>query len=253
VFRDDVAPNLHAGSALAFAHGFGIHFKKIVPPEDVDVFMVAPKGPGHLVRQEFERGRGVPCLVAVERNQSGNARKLALAYASAIGGGRAGILETTFREETETDLFGEQAVLCGGLTALIQAGFETLVDGLRAGDGVLRVHARGEADRRSALRGRPSRRCATRSPIPRNTETTRGSRLINASVREMQRPRRHSVGTLRRRVDGRVRSGQAEFHAARAGRLAASDRDGRQAAALDDAVARRSHEVPGGRVCSSMT
>ncbi len=128
VYRREIEPNLRPGSALVFAHGFAIHFKKIVPPENADVFMVAPKGPGHLVRQEFVRGRGVPCLAAVERDRTGNARALALAYASAIGGGRAGILETTFKEETETDLFGEQAVLCGGLTALIQAGFETLVD-----------------------------------------------------------------------------------------------------------------------------
>ena len=122
VYRDEIAPNLRAGSSLAFAHGFAVHFQKIVPREDVNVFMVAPKGPGHLVRSEYLRGRGVPCLVA------GDARPLALAYASAIGGGRAGILETTFKEETETDLFGEQAVLCGGLTSLIQAGFETLVE-----------------------------------------------------------------------------------------------------------------------------
>jgi ketol-acid reductoisomerase len=128
VYRDEIAPNLRAGAALAFAHGFGVHFKKVVPPDNVDVFMVAPKGPGHLVRSEFARGRGVPCLVAVHQDRSGNARALALAYAVGIGGGRAGILETTFKEETETDLFGEQAVLCGGLTSLITAGFETLVE-----------------------------------------------------------------------------------------------------------------------------
>ena len=128
IYRDEIAPNLRAGAALAFAHGFGVHFKKVVPPDNVDVFMVAPKGPGHLVRTEYARGRGVPCLIAVHQDRSGNARDLALAYASAIGGGRAGILETTFKEETETDLFGEQAVLCGGLKSLITAGFETLVD-----------------------------------------------------------------------------------------------------------------------------
>ena len=128
IYRDEIAPNLRPGAALAFAHGFGVHFKRVVPPDNADVFMVAPKGPGHLVRTEYRRGRGVPCLVAVHQDRSGNARNLALAYASAIGGGRAGILETTFKEETETDLFGEQAVLCGGLTSLITAGFETLVD-----------------------------------------------------------------------------------------------------------------------------
>ncbi len=128
LYRDEIAPNLRPNAALAFAHGFGVHFGRIVPKDDVNVFMVAPKGPGHLVRSEFERGRGVPCLIAVHQDRSGDTRSLALAYASGIGGGRAGILETTFREETETDLFGEQAVLCGGLTSLITAGFETLVD-----------------------------------------------------------------------------------------------------------------------------
>jgi ketol-acid reductoisomerase len=128
VYRDEIAPHLTPGKYLAFAHGFSIHFKKIVPPVDVNIFMVAPKSPGHLLRAEFTQGRGVPCLLAVHQDPAGNTRELGLAYASAIGGGRAGILETTFKEETETDLFGEQAVLCGGLTALIQAGFETLVE-----------------------------------------------------------------------------------------------------------------------------
>ena len=113
---------------LSFAHGFNVHFKEIVPPEFVNVVMIAPKGPGHTVRSQFLEGRGVPCLVAVQQDFSGNAMELALAYASALGAGRAGILETTFKEETETDLFGEQAVLCGGVTALMQAGFETLVE-----------------------------------------------------------------------------------------------------------------------------
>jgi len=128
VYREEIAPNLRPNASLAFAHGFAVHFKKVVPPQNVNVFMIAPKGPGHLVRSEYQRGGGVPCLVAVHQDRTGGARELALAYAAAIGGGRAGILETTFREETETDLFGEQAVLCGGLTALITAGFETLVD-----------------------------------------------------------------------------------------------------------------------------
>jgi ketol-acid reductoisomerase len=113
---------------LAFAHGFNIHFGQIIPPADANVFMAAPKGPGHLVRSEYTKGSGVPCLIAVHQDPSKNTEGLALAYASAIGGGRAGIIETSFREETETDLFGEQVVLCGGLTSLIQAGFETLVE-----------------------------------------------------------------------------------------------------------------------------
>jgi ketol-acid reductoisomerase len=128
LYRDHLGPNMKAGSALAFAHGFNVHFNLIEPRPDLDVFMIAPKGPGHTVRSEYQRGGGVPCLVAVHKNPSGNALEVALSYASAIGGGRAGVIETTFREECETDLFGEQVVLCGGLTALIVAGYETLVE-----------------------------------------------------------------------------------------------------------------------------
>ncbi|MBQ9536805.1 MAG: ketol-acid reductoisomerase [Desulfovibrionaceae bacterium] len=128
VYEQDIKPNLKAGKCLLFAHGFNIHFGQIIPPKDVDVFLIAPKGPGHLVRRTFVEGGGVPDLVAIEQDASGNALKLALAYAKGIGGTRSGVIETTFREETETDLFGEQAVLCGGLTHLIQAGFETLVE-----------------------------------------------------------------------------------------------------------------------------
>ena len=128
LYSDDLRDNLKQGSALAFAHGFNIHFRQIEARPDLDVFMVAPKGPGHTVRAEYGRGRGVPCLMAVAQDASGNAAELAISYASAIGGGRAGIIETTFREECETDLFGEQCVLCGGLTSLIMAGYETLVE-----------------------------------------------------------------------------------------------------------------------------
>ena len=128
VYSADIFPNLKAGKALAFAHGFNIHFSQIKPPSDIDVFMVAPKGPGHLVRRVYQEGKGVPCLMAVYQDATGNAQDVALAYAAGIGGTRAGVLETTFEEETETDLFGEQAVLCGGCTALIKAGFETLVE-----------------------------------------------------------------------------------------------------------------------------
>lgn len=127
-YKNDIAPNLTAGKALAFAHGFNIHFGQIVPPADVDVFMVAPKGPGHLVRRTYVEGSGVPVLVTAYQDATGKAHDLALAYAKGIGGTRAGALETTFREETETDLFGEQAVLCGGVCALMNAGFETLVE-----------------------------------------------------------------------------------------------------------------------------
>ena len=128
LYREQLGPNMKEGAALAFAHGLNVHFNLIEPRADLDVFMIAPKGPGHTVRSEYQRGGGVPCLVAVAQNPSGNALEIALSYASAIGGGRAGIIETTFREECETDLFGEQVVLCGGLVELIKAGYETLVE-----------------------------------------------------------------------------------------------------------------------------
>ena len=128
IFERDIKPNLNEGDAIAFGHGFNVHFGQIKAPESIDVIMIAPKAPGHTVRSEFVRGGGIPDLIAVEQNASGKAKELALSYASAIGGGRTGIIETTFKDETETDLFGEQAVLCGGLCALVNAGFETLVD-----------------------------------------------------------------------------------------------------------------------------
>ena len=127
LYKESIEPNLEEGNMLMFAHGFNIHFGQIVPPKNVDVTMVAPKGPGHTVRSEYQAGKGVPCLVAVEQDATGRAQDIALAYSLGIGGARAGVLETTFRTETETDLFGEQAVLCGGVCALMQAGFETLV------------------------------------------------------------------------------------------------------------------------------
>ena len=128
IYADDLAANMKPGAALAFAHGLNVHFGLIEPRADIDVFMIAPKGPGHTVRSEYQKGGGVPCLIAIHQDASGNAHEVALSYASAIGGGRSGVIETTFREECETDLFGEQAVLCGGLSHLIQAGFETLVE-----------------------------------------------------------------------------------------------------------------------------
>jgi ketol-acid reductoisomerase len=128
IYNNEIGPNLRKGAAVAFAHGLNVHFGLIQPAADIDVFMIAPKGPGHTVRGEYLKGGGVPCLIAVHQNASGNAFEVALSYASAVGGGRSGVIETTFREECETDLFGEQAVLCGGLTKLIQSGFETLVE-----------------------------------------------------------------------------------------------------------------------------
>lgn len=128
LYKESIEPGLKAGKSLVFAHGFNIHFGQIVPPADVNVFMVAPKGPGHTVRSQYQEGKGVPCLIAVYQDATGKAKELALAYAAGIGGARAGVLETTFKEETETDLFGEQAVLCGGVVELMKAGFETLVE-----------------------------------------------------------------------------------------------------------------------------
>ncbi len=128
LYRDDLGPNMKPGAALAFAHGLNIHFNLIEARPDIDVLMIAPKGPGHTVRSEYQRGGGVPCLIAIAQNPSGNAQEVGLSYASAIGGGRAGVIETTFKEECETDLFGEQVVLCGGLVELIRAGYETLVE-----------------------------------------------------------------------------------------------------------------------------
>jgi len=127
-YEKEIKPGLKKGNYVAFGHGFNIHFRRIVPPPDVNVFMVAPKGPGHLVRSEYQKGRGVPCLLAVQQDPTGDTKQVGLAYASAIGGARAAVIETTFKDETETDLFGEQSVLCGGLCALIQAGYETLVN-----------------------------------------------------------------------------------------------------------------------------
>ena len=129
LYRDEIEPNIKKGATLAFAHGFAIHYNQVVPREDLDVIMIAPKAPGHTVRTEFERGGGIPDLIAIFQDASGTAKNVALSYASAIGGGRTGIIETTFKDETETDLFGEQAVLCGGAVELVKAGFETLVEG----------------------------------------------------------------------------------------------------------------------------
>ncbi len=127
LYEKDIAPAMTSGKALAFAHGFNVHFEQIIPPADVDVIMIAPKGPGHTVRSQYQEGRGVPCLIAVHQDATGKAKEIALAYAAGIGGARAGVLQTTFREETESDLFGEQCVLCGGVSELIKAGFDTLV------------------------------------------------------------------------------------------------------------------------------
>ena len=184
MYMKAIAPNLKPGKYLSFSHGFGIHFGTIVPPKDVNVFMVAPKGPGRLVRTEYANGRGVPCLIAIHQDPSGDTRQVALAFASAIGGGKAGILETNFREETETDLFGEQAVLCGGASALVTAGFETLVEAGYAPEMayfeclhelkliVDLMYERGIEGMRNAI-----------SNTAKYGDYTRGPRIVNDSVR----------------------------------------------------------------------
>src|SRR5579871_362679 len=198
LYTDDLAPNMKKGAALAFAHGLNIHFKLIEPRSDLDVFMVTPKGPGHTVRSEYVRGGGVPCLVAVAQNASGNALEIAISYASAIGGGRSGVIETNFREECETDLFGEQVVLCGGLTALIQAGYETLVDAGYAPEMayfeclhevkliVDLIYEGGIANMRYSI-----------SETAEYGDLTRGPRVINSAVRDEMK-----------RILAEIRSGQ---------------------------------------------
>ena len=187
-YDEFVAPHLNDGDCLMFAHGFNIRFGQIVPPPGVDVTMVAPKGPGHLVRRTYTEGGGVPTLIAVHQDATGKARELALSYAHAIGSTRAGVLDTTFDEETETDLFGEQVVLCGGLTALVTAGFETLVRrGLPARVGLLRVPARAEADRGPDVRAGDRRHALLDLGHGRVRRPDPGPRVINEAVRaEMQ-------------------------------------------------------------------
>jgi ketol-acid reductoisomerase len=184
IYNNEIVGNMKAGKYLAFAHGFNIHFGQIVPPADVNVFMVAPKGPGRLVRSQFQAGIGVPALIAIHQDPSKNAKKIALAYAGGIGAGRAGVIETTFREETETDLFGEQAVLCGGTTALVKAGFETLVEAGYAPEMayfecvhelkliVDLIHEGGIASMRSAI-----------SNTAKFGDLTRGPRVVDANVK----------------------------------------------------------------------
>ncbi len=206
VWAAEIRDGIAEGNLLMFGHGFSIHFGEIEPPPGVDVGMVAPKGPGHLVRRQFEEGKGVPCLMAIQQDATGNARELVLAYASGIGGGRAGIIETTFKDECETDLFGEQSVLCGGATELVRAGFETLVEaGYDPRLAYFETPARAEADRRPDVReGRAGdalldlehRRVRRHDPRPEG-DRPRGPRGDEAG------PRRHPVGRVREGVDRR--------------------------------------------------
>jgi ketol-acid reductoisomerase len=194
VYAREVAESMTPGKYLSFSHGFSIHYGFIKPPEDVNVFMVAPKGPGHLVRSEYVRGAGVPCLLAVNQDPSGDTRELGLAYASAVGGGRAGVIETSFREETETDLFGEQAVLCGGLTALIKAGFETLTEAGYAPEMayfeclhemkliVDLLYEGGISEMRYSISNTAQYGDMTRGPVVVNDETKRRMRALLAEI-----------------------------------------------------------------------
>ncbi|HEX8502327.1 MAG TPA: ketol-acid reductoisomerase [Pyrinomonadaceae bacterium] len=194
VYAREVAESMTPGKYLSFSHGFSIHYGFIKPPEDVSVLMVAPKGPGHLVRSEYTRGAGVPCLLAVHQDPAGDAKELGLAYASAIGGGRAGVIETTFREETETDLFGEQAVLCGGLTALIKAGFETLTEAGYAPEMayfeclhemkliVDLLYEGGISEMRYSISNTAQYGDMTRGPVVVNDETKRRMRALLAEI-----------------------------------------------------------------------
>src|ERR1700728_3075551 len=189
VYRDEIAPHLTKGKYLAFGHGFNIHFKFVQPPADVNVFMIAPKGPGHLVRSEFVKGRGVPCLLAIQQDPSGDTEKIGLAYGCAIGGGRAAVIETSFREETETDLFGEQSVLCGGLTELIRAGYETLGGGgYEPSLALLASPHRGELVLELIYEGGIANMRYSISNTAEYGDYTRGDRVISPEVKaEMKR------------------------------------------------------------------
>src|SRR5215210_411159 len=215
VYAREIAESMTPGKYLAFSHGFSIHYGFIKPPEEVSVFMVAPKGPGHLVRHEYKRGAGVPCLLAVHQDPTGDAKQIGLAYASAIGGGRAGIIETNFREETETDLFGEQAVLCGGLTSLIKAGFETLTEAGYAPEMayfeclhemkliVDLLYEGGISEMRYSISNTAQYGDMTRGPVVVNDETKRRMRALLAEIqsgafaREWMRENRNGKARFR--------------------------------------------------------
>ena len=239
IWRDEIADGIADGNLLMFAHGFSINFDQIQPPPGVDVGMVAPKGPGHLVRREYEEGEGVPCLMAVHQDASGNARDLVLAYASGIGGGRAGVIETTFKDEAETDLFGEQAVLCGGATELVRAGFETLVEAgydprLAYFECLHELKLIVDLMYEQGIQG-------MRHSISNTAEygdMTRGPKVITDDTREAMRKilGRHPVRRVREGVDRRERGGPRELRPHARGGRRPPGRAGRRQAQGDDAL-----------------
>ncbi len=228
LYRDSIAPNIKPGAALLFAHGFNVHFKQIEPRADIDVILVAPKGPGALVRREYEIGRGVPSIWAVHQDVSGHAEAKAKAYADGIGGGRALLIKTDFKEETETDLFGEQAVLCGGASELVQAGFETLVEaGYQPEIAYYEVTARTEADRGPVLRRRHRPHVGVRlrdRAVRRLRERPARDRRRHQGAHE-GRTQGHPGRHLRAQLDRRVPGWPAQLQEVQAGRSRASDRD----------------------------
>ena len=251
VYEADIAPNLVDGNSLAFAHGFNIHFDQIAPPAGVDVWMIAPKGPGHLVRRTYEEGGGVPCLVAVHNDATGKAKEIALAYAKGIGGTRAGVLDTTFEEETETDLFGEQVVLCGGLVELIRNGFETLVEaGYQPESAYFETLHEVKLIVDLIYEGGIANMNYSISDTAEYGEMSRGPRVITPADqgRDEEDPRRDPVGRVREGMDRRERERASELqpHARRGGE--APDREGRGRAAGDDAVDRGGQAARPGRL-----
>ena len=239
IYDAEIAPAMRAGKYLALAHGFSIHFGFIKPPKEVNVFMVAPKGPGHLVRHQFSQGAGVPCLLAIHQDPAGDTKKIGLAYASGIGGARAGVIETNFREETETDLFGEQSVLCGGLTALIQAGYETLVEAGYAPEMayfecchemkliVDLVYEGGISEMRYSISNTAEYGDLTRGPIVIDKATKERMKGILADIQS---------GKFAKEWMNEAASGLQELQAAPGSGPEASDRKSRRGIALDDAV-----------------
>ena len=230
VYRTEIRPHLADGKTLMFSHGFNIHFGQIVPPPNVDVIMVAPKGPGFMVRRTYEEGKGVPALIAIHQDASGNAKATALGYAKGIGATRAVVLETTFAEETETDLFGEQAVLCGGITSLIKTGFETLVEAGYAPEmAYLEVLHETKLIVDLIYEGGFTKMRRFISNTAQYGDLTRGPRVINEESREAMREILAEIqtGRVRARVDAREPGEPAGLHGAHEGRRGAPDRDGR--------------------------